>query len=140
MNPRFSIPNYLFSFEGRINRAQYWAFFGLSILLMLAFTAVAAVLGIVLADPKDPSAVQIVGTILGVLQMIVFLPYMVAAFAIGVKRWHDRDKSGWWILIGFIPIIGPIWTLIECGCLKGTAGDNRFGPDPLAPRLEAVFE
>ena len=140
MNPPFSVLNYLFSFEGRINRAKYWAFFGLSILLMLAFTAVAAVLGIALADPKDPSAAQIVGTILGLLQMILFLPYMVAAFAIGVKRWHDRGKSGWWILIGFIPLIGPIWTFIECGCLKGTQGDNRFGPDPLAPRLEAVFE
>ncbi len=140
MNPRFSILNYLFSFEGRINRAKYWAFIGVSMLLVLAFTTIGAVLGIALADPKDPSAAQIVGTILGVVQLILFFPYMVASFAIGVKRWHDRDKSGWWVLIGFIPLIGPIWTFIECGCLKGTEGDNRFGPDPLGPRLEAVFE
>jgi uncharacterized membrane protein YhaH (DUF805 family) len=50
--------------------------------------------------------------------------------AIYVKRWQDRDKSGWWILIGFVPIIGGIWAFVECGCLRGTMGDNRYGPDP----------
>jgi len=48
-----------------------------------------------------------------------------------VKRYHDRDKSGWWILILFIPLVGFIWFLIELGCLPGTPGPNRFGPDPL---------
>lgn len=54
------------------------------------------------------------------------------AICVSIKRWHDRDKSGWWVLIGLIPIIGAIWVLIECGILKGTEGPNRFGPDPLA--------
>ena len=44
-----------------------------------------------------------------------------------IKRFHDRDKSGWWVLIGLIPIIGAIWLLIELGFLKGTPGPNRFG-------------
>lgn len=51
-----------------------------------------------------------------------------------VKRWHDRDKSGWWILISIIPIVGPIWALIECGFLPGTYGNNRFGPSPKAKK------
>ncbi|TGR16409.1 DUF805 domain-containing protein, partial [Mesorhizobium sp. M8A.F.Ca.ET.197.01.1.1] len=48
------------------------------------------------------------------------------------KRWHDRNKSGWWTLIGLIPIIGGIWLLIELGILEGTRGANQYGPDPLA--------
>jgi hypothetical protein len=46
------------------------------------------------------------------------------------KRYHDRDKSAWWILICLLPIIGGIWQLIELGCLRGTEGSNDYGPDP----------
>jgi len=46
---------------------------------------------------------------------------------IQIRRWHDRDKSGWWVFIGFIPIIGPLWTLIELGFLPGTPGPNHYG-------------
>ena len=140
MNPRFSIVEYLFSFHGRINRAKYWAFFGLSILLNLLFVAVSAILAVAFANVKDPSAAQTANTIFGLFQLMLFLPYLVAWIAISVKRWHDRNKSGWWVLIGLVPLVGPIWIFIECGCLRGTDGDNRFGPDPLSPGLETVFE
>ncbi len=60
----------------------------------------------------------------------LYLTLVWISFAITVKRWHDRDKSGWWILIGMIPIIGPIWQFVETGCLRGTIGSNRYGPDP----------
>lgn len=53
-----------------------------------------------------------------------------AKLAVLVKRWHDRDKSGWWVLIGLIPLIGGIWMLIECGFLDGTPGSNKYGPSP----------
>ena len=56
---------------------------------------------------------------------------MVYSFAGQVKRWHDRDKSGWFVLVNFIPFIGTIWALVELGFLRGTMGPNRFGPDPL---------
>lgn len=46
------------------------------------------------------------------------------------KRWHDRNKSGWWNLISFIPIAGPIWAFIELGFLKGTPGANLYGLPP----------
>jgi uncharacterized membrane protein YhaH (DUF805 family) len=51
-------------------------------------------------------------------------------FAVQAKRWHDRNKSGWWVLIHFIPVIGSLWTLIENGFLEGTEGNNRFGESP----------
>jgi len=51
--------------------------------------------------------------------------------AIAAKRWHDRNKSAWWILIVFVPVVGGLWYLIECGFLKGTTGSNKYGADPL---------
>jgi uncharacterized membrane protein YhaH (DUF805 family) len=49
------------------------------------------------------------------------------ALALSVKRWHDRDKPGWWVLVGLIPVIGWLWLVIENGLLRGSAGANRFG-------------
>ena len=63
---------------------------------------------------------------------IVGLITIYFALAVYAKRWHDRDKSGWWTLIVLVPFIGAIWLLVECGILEGTRGPNRFGPDPLA--------
>ncbi len=51
-------------------------------------------------------------------------------FAVFIKRWHDRDKSGWMMLINLIPFVGWIWTLIECGFLDGTQGPNKYGASP----------
>ena len=53
------------------------------------------------------------------------------SIAVGIKRFHDRNKSGVWVLIIFVPVIGSLWYLIECGFLKGTTGPNNYGPDPL---------
>ncbi len=62
------------------------------------------------------------------------LPVIWPSLVVAIKRWHDRDKSGWWCLINFIPVVGTIWAFVENGCLEGTTGDNRFGPDPLAQK------
>lgn len=51
------------------------------------------------------------------------------AIATSVKCWHDRDKSGWWVLINLIPVLGTLWVLVENGFLRGTPGPNRFGED-----------
>jgi uncharacterized membrane protein YhaH (DUF805 family) len=69
-----------------------------------------------------------------IVMLALTLIYLVLLFWVGlavhIKRWHDRDKSGWWVLTGFIPVVGPIWSLIECGILDGTPGPNRFGLSP----------
>jgi uncharacterized membrane protein YhaH (DUF805 family) len=127
---------FLFSFEGRINRARYWSFIGVAVLLGLPGLSFVAKLPDAFRDPHDPTAEALAG----LLTLAVSLPLIVAGFAFGVRRWHDRNRSGWWILIGLVPLIGPIWTFVECGCLKGTTGENRFGPDPLSPGVETVFE
>lgn len=116
--------NLLFEFRGRINRAKYW----LGLLVLLAFDAVLATV-VVLADSGA----------------FTFFAWMVAvisiwpALAVSVKRWHDRGKSGWWVLIGLIPVIGSLWVLIECGFLAGDDGYNDYGPDPLTPITDAAI-
>jgi uncharacterized membrane protein YhaH (DUF805 family) len=109
----------LFSVQGRVARQHYW----LMVLLTLPFIIAAAIInGGFQHDPAEAPGV------------LVLLPMLWAAFAVTIKRWHDRNKSGWWILINLIPVLGDIWSLIENGFLKGTPGENRFGPDPLEQR------
>ena len=109
--------NLLFSFEGRINRKPYWMF----ILAMIVVYLV--LIGISIA----------VGENVGMILMVLFgLVVLWSSLALQVKRWHDRDKSAWWLLMNFVPFIGAIWVLVECGFLRGTEGQNSYGPDPLA--------
>jgi uncharacterized membrane protein YhaH (DUF805 family) len=108
MNSIFKI---YFQFSGRIPRSTFW----------LAFIPVSVVAAI--AEIFDERSWSI----------LLWLPISWPAFVIATKRWHDRDKSGWWNLISFIPLVGTIWYLVECGCLPGTVGQNRFGQPNTAP-------
>ena len=111
--------NYLFtSFEGRIGRQPFW-------IGSLALTVASFVVSLVMA------AIFGQGVLGSLLQFIVALAILYPSVAIAAKRFHDRDKSGWWILIVLIPFIGLIWYIVELGFLPGTPGPNRFGPDPL---------
>ncbi len=105
--------HFLLATDGRISRSDYW----------LRFQLPATVL-IILIAALDPTA----GYITLVAALAIVWPYI----AVGIKRAHDRNKSGWWLLITFVPAIGSIWYLVEFGILKGTEGPNRFGEDPLA--------
>jgi uncharacterized membrane protein YhaH (DUF805 family) len=107
----------LFSFEGRINRAKFWA--GVVVIWIVMAVLAAIAYGV------DSSGFWVV-------YYIVAIAAIWPSLAIYIKRWHDRGKSGWWVLIVFIPLIGSLWLLIECGFLRGDDGANEYGPDPLA--------
>jgi uncharacterized membrane protein YhaH (DUF805 family) len=62
--------------------------------------------------------------------LIAFLLFWWPSIAIQVKRWHDIDSSGAWILVNLVPFIGGLWALVANGFIRGTAGDNLYGPDP----------
>jgi uncharacterized membrane protein YhaH (DUF805 family) len=113
----------LTSFEGRINRAKYWACSCALIVVQFAGGMGAAAL-----DDR-------LGTRLahgpGALFMIYWVACWYVAAAVNAKRWHDRGKSGWWSLIVVIPVIGGLWIFAELGVLAGTRGPNRFGADPI---------
>jgi uncharacterized membrane protein YhaH (DUF805 family) len=74
----------------------------------------------------------------GIILMLYGLATFIPNLAVTVRRLHDQDKSGWWILIALIPIIGGIWLLILY-FVEGTRGPNRFGPDPKAVGDAQVF-
>jgi len=55
---------------------------------------------------------------------------LLPSIAVAIRRLHDLDRTGWWFLLVFLPIIGGIWLFIWF-CTRGTVGPNRFGPDAL---------
>jgi uncharacterized membrane protein YhaH (DUF805 family) len=107
----------LFSFKGRIRRSTYWIYY---IGMMVAVLVAMAVLGFV----------GVSESILGIFAVVLYIPLIWISLAIQIKRWHDRNKSGWWVLITLIPLIGAIWALVENGFLEGTPGPNDYGPSP----------
>jgi len=70
----------------------------------------------------------------GPLATLFYLATLIPALAVSVRRLNDTDSSGWWLLLGLIPLIGMI-VLIVWWCLQGSKGYNRFGVDPLQPAL-----
>ncbi len=120
-----NIMHLLFSFQGRTRRLHFW----------IGLIGAGAVFGVIysLITSMTMSAVMNGGSpnpLLMGLGFIVDLAWLYVALAIDVKRCHDRDKTGWFVLIGLIPIIGWIWLLVELGFMDGTQGPNRFGPSP----------
>ena len=109
-----SMMEVLFSFNGRVGRKTYWMFL---LGLFVVFFVIAFVLALFKIDQN----------FIAIVMAIAYLPAIWMSLAVQVKRWHDRDKSGWWVLIALIPIIGAIWVLVENGFLAGTEGRNRFG-------------
>jgi uncharacterized membrane protein YhaH (DUF805 family) len=97
---------------GRSRRAEYWYFVLFNILLSLAAAMI---------DDGN-------GAVSGVAGLVTFLPSLAA----GVRRLHDTDRSGWWTLLIFVPLIGLVLLIVWLAS-RGTNGPNRFGPDPLAP-------
>lgn len=117
---RLSWNQLLFAVEGRATRFDYWVRW-----------AVPYFIGALIAAFLDDG----LGTVnpaggLGVIMVIYFIAAIWPNLAVSIKRCHDRGRSGWFILVGLIPILN-IWVLVELGFLRGTTGANRFGPDPL---------
>jgi len=166
---------YLFSFEGRINRAKIWLFVLIAIVVYIVYFSLFAFIfgGSILAMIKGgPAGLIAGGATIGLTAIVSLLVYLLVFYmglAVTAKRLHDRNKSAWWIIIFIvIPLIlswvglantlammsasnatlppaNPLmtvlrlvslgltlWGFVELYCLRGTAGPNRYGPDPLA--------
>jgi len=108
------------TFSGRSQRSEYWYF-------LLFYLIIYVVLAIIDGVTGSYSMQAGIGLLTGILSLALFLP----SLAVTVRRLHDTDRSGWWILIGLIPLIGGI-ILIVFLAQDSTAGANRFGENPKA--------
>jgi uncharacterized membrane protein YhaH (DUF805 family) len=100
------LTNYV-AFAGRARRSEYWYFFLFTVIVSLALD---------LAGFDQVS-------------MFFSLVTLLPGLAVGARRLHDTDRSGWWLLLFFVPIVG--WIVLIVWFVKtGTQGANRFGDDP----------
>jgi uncharacterized membrane protein YhaH (DUF805 family) len=119
-------------FSGRAARSEYWywiSFLFLGRILAKVLDVVVFQAPLLDSQPFGAATHPFYGT----FAVIVVVP----SLAVEVRRLHDVNRSGWWILISFT-IIGILYPLLVWKCRSGTDGDNRFGPDPLAPDARTV--
>jgi uncharacterized membrane protein YhaH (DUF805 family) len=122
---------FLFSFDGRIGRAWYW-FFALAMMVFFCGLGLISVM-VAFSGPMGPEGGGGPGAgsaILGIVLMLLGLATLWPALAVQAKRWHDVDKSAWWILINLVPGVGGLISLIFCGFIAGTPGPNQYGDPP----------
>jgi uncharacterized membrane protein YhaH (DUF805 family) len=105
-------------FGGRARRKEYWMF----VLFNVIFTCVA-----IFFDNVFNIAIEELGY--GPICILYMLGVMIPGLSVTVRRLHDTGKSGWWIFINLIPIVGSIWLLVLL-CTDGDAGENQYGQDP----------
>jgi uncharacterized membrane protein YhaH (DUF805 family) len=99
-------------FSGRASRTEYWMFFLFNFIIAIVLGVIDSVIG-------SP----------GIIGLIFALAILIPAIAVGVRRLHDTDRSGWWLLIAFVPILGGI-VLIVFFVLDSTPGENKYGANP----------
>ena len=107
-------------FSGRARRKEYWFFVLFNIIIGLVLGFIDGVIG-------SASAEAGVGLLYGIYTLAILIP----SIAVGVRRLHDTDRSGWWLLIGLIPLIGAIVLLVFM-VQGGKPGANQYGADPKA--------
>lgn len=113
-------------FQGRSRRSEYWYFLLFNFLLSFGGQLLVGIAA---------AMVPALGGIIGILLLIVSLGLLIPGIAITIRRLHDLDKSGWWILIFLIPLVNLIMMLVWF-TQKGSEGDNQFGPDPTGNMAE----
>ena len=105
-------------FSGRARRKEYWFFFLFNIIFIIVLSFIDVIIGTYNAQAN-----------IGLLSGIYTLAVVIPGIAVSVRRLHDTDRSGWWILIGLIPILGGIVILIFM-LLDSQPGANQYGPNP----------
>ncbi len=113
--------------SGRARRMEFWMF----VVLNVGVSVVASILD------RLTGMAGMIATVYGPLQVIAMLALLIPGIAVAVRRMHDQDKSGWWLLIALVPIIGAI-ALLVFYFIEGTKGDNQYGPDPKAGAAPAA--
>ncbi len=114
-------------FTGRSRRKEYWMFFLLVMVVAIVLSVVEGLLGLG----------GMVGGIYGPITTLFLLATLIPSISVGIRRLHDTDRSGWWILLAFVPLVGIV--LLVFFVLEGTRGPNQYGPDPKGEDLANTF-
>lgn len=109
-------------FSGRARRAEFWYFFLFSAIISIFLAVIDEFMG---------WNFEMGGENLGFVSTLYYIAVLLPYLGVIIRRLHDTARSGLWILIAFIPIVGVIVLLVFL-ILKGTEGDNQYGPDPKA--------
>lgn len=126
-----------FEFSGRSRRREYWLFVLFYLLVLMVINALFGVPVAMRAGLWFSYAMVMNGTG-STIGNVFWLFSLIPALAVAVRRLHDIDRSGFWLLLSFVPFLG--WfTLLIFMCLDGTAGGNRFGADPKARGIVDIF-
>lgn len=112
------IRNHYADFRGRARRREYWMFVLINFIISLVLTLIDYALG------WDRNAAS-----LGILSGLYALAVLIPGLALSVRRLHDIGRSGWWLLIGLIPLVGALVLLIFT-LLDSEPGPNKWGPNP----------
>jgi len=105
-------------FSGRARRKEYWFFFLFNLIIVFILGKVDSLIGSFDAETE-------IGLFSGIYMLAILLPII----AVTVRRLHDTDRSGWWVLFALVPVVGPI-VLFVFMMLDSQAGENRFGSNP----------
>jgi uncharacterized membrane protein YhaH (DUF805 family) len=114
-----TLSSLLLSWEGRISRSTYWLRFAVPYLVIYMSLLTVDVV----AGTSPPKAGM--GVFSGIFTLLALYP----SLAVGIKRCHDRDRSGWFMLVSVIPVVN-LWVFVELGLLPGSTGANKYGPAP----------
>ena len=115
-------------FSGRSRRTEYFLF----LICWYGAMVLGVMLGIGVAGSSSDEISETAGMTMFAAAGVIFVAGIIPALAVTVRRMHDQDKSGWFILVNFIPYIGGL-ILLVLTFLPGTDGENRYGPDPRNP-------
>ncbi len=113
---RLGVCEFLFSLDGRVGRSSYWRKF------LLPYCAIYLILLTLDRRFGSTSEKEVAGLLSGIFSLCALVP----AIGVGVKRCHDRDRSGFFLLIGLVPVLN-LWPAIELLFVAGTVGPNRYG-------------
>jgi len=129
-------------FSGRSRRKEYWMYVLFLFIVAIVLSIIESILGLgghaVLTSETSSSGV-FYGALVnrGILSNLFLLATFIPSLAVGVRRLHDTNRSGWWYLLAFVPLIGSI-VLLVWFCTAGTPGPNNYGDDPMSETPEAL--
>lgn len=102
------------NFNGRARRQEYWMFAFINLIVIVSLI----IIDIILFDSG-----------MWIISSLYFLAIIIPGIAVAVRRLHDTSRSGWWVLLALIPIVGTLILLVFM-CIDSTSGQNQYGPNP----------